>query len=84
VVVVSSSQLSGRCGADRSLSITIDSLSAVARLRRVPRVGAAPGTSVSQYGQIVHAWSSGREQLAQRSFSLRKQLGQRMKSRSIR
>ena len=47
------------------------------------RGGATPGTSVSQYGQIVQAWSSGRQQHTQRSLSLRRQLGQRRKSRSI-
>jgi len=53
------------------------------RRRAARRAPAAPGTSLSQYGQIAHERSSGREQLPQRSLSLRKQLGQRTNSGSM-
>src|ERR1700685_556085 len=76
----SSSALAGARRSGRS-SASMVSLSTGGVRRRRVRGWMAPGTSVSQYGQIVHAWSSGREQLMQRSLSLRRQLGQRMKSR---
>jgi hypothetical protein len=62
-----------------------DEPAAAGRSRLLARLaGLAADTSASQYGQIVHARSSGLAQFTQRSLSLRRQLGQRMKSRSMR